>query len=92
MGEIAISVLKWLLKIGFWSTAIFIWGSLTALIVQSMVMPNSAVMLADIITLVQAWAPFNVGSLIAWLVTTVSVYVGYKLATQALHLINSFVN
>lgn len=52
----------------------------------------NASVIGDLLALIQMWLPFNLGPLMAWLVTASVLYVAYRLSVVAVNYMSRFIS
>lgn len=52
----------------------------------------NASVVGDLMALIQMWLPFNLGPLMAWLVTASVLYVSYRLTVVAVNYMSRFIS
>lgn len=92
MGEVIINIVKWAVKLSFWGIVVALWIAIMSQIVVYILTPMNGGLLSDIFAIVQIWSPFNVNSVIAWLVISASAYITYRIAIIGYNFINNFVS
>lgn len=90
MFEGPIIILRWMVKAGVWMAMAAAMLIFISTVVGKIAQPISNSLLTDIFAMVQVWAPFNIGPIVAWLLTAISFYITYKLAAIIYDSINNF--
>lgn len=91
MAEAGVEIIRWVVKIGFFTFMIFTWTTLTGIIVAFLMRPIESTILKDIASMVQMWAPFHVDSVVAWVTVTIVAYIIYRLALITYNFVGSFI-
>ena len=92
MGEVAVNIIKWAVKIGFWSATIFAFVTLITFIISGFNVVLNQSVIGELIGIMQIWLPFNFGTVITWLLTASIMYLTYRLAVFVLHFAMKFIN
>ena len=92
MGEVAVNVIKWAAKIGFWAGAVFAFVVLLSFIVNGVGVVVNQSIIAELMGIVQVWLPFNLAVVFGWLITATGLYFTYRLAVFVLHFAMRFIN
>lgn len=70
---------------------IFMVGTLLSLIIQVLYIGINTSALMDVVALIQMWLPFNLGTIIVWLMSIASAYFAYIMCVKTLNIINSWI-
>jgi len=92
MGEIAINVVKWAAKIGFWSATVLAFIAVLNFIISGTQTVANQSVIGELIGIVQMWLPFNLNVVFAWLITAGGLFMTYKIARFAMHFGMRFIN
>lgn len=92
MGEVAVQVLKMFARAGIIVSIILTLLALFLLGYNGMQTLLNVGALADLISLLQIWLPFDINVVFGWLVTATTLYFAFKLAAISYNLINRFVS
>lgn len=84
MGEVAVQVIKWLVRFGFVMAAAGLFIGLFAIGSSIILQGVNGGALSDVIGLVNMWMPFNLSVMMFWLFTAASAYFLYRFALLAL--------
>jgi len=90
MGEIAVTLAKWFLKLAFFIAVILSVMVLVGVITSYLVVGFSVPVLHDLFALIQIWLPFNLNVLLIWITLSASAYVAYRLAIMTYNMFNSY--
>ena len=90
MGDVAIQVAKWALRVTFFIAVILSIIVLVGVITSYMVIGFNTSVLGEIFAVIQIWLPFNLNILLIWLAVTATAYIAYRLAMMSYNLLNSF--
>lgn len=90
MGEIAVTVAKWALKISFFSSIaialMILFGVLTSYLVAGFSLP----VLTDVFAFVQVWLPFNLNVILIWLGLAATAYLIFRLSLMTFNIIDAY--
>jgi hypothetical protein len=92
MGEAAVAVVKWVVRISIILTLVFaflVFFNFVYSLVGTAV--NNSV-IGDLMSLVQMWAPFDIDVIFSWVLTASSLYLGYRVIIFAVSFLNRFLN
>lgn len=90
MGEVVITVAKWILKFAYFTAVLLSFMVIISLITTWLVVGFNMGVLSDIFALVQLWLPFNLNILLAWIGVTVSAYVTYRVLVMSFNMLNAW--
>lgn len=90
MGEVVITVAKWILKFAYFTAVLLAFMVLISLITTWLVVGFNMGVLSDIFGLVQLWLPFNLNILLAWIGVAVSAYVTYRVLVMSFNMLNAW--
>jgi len=90
MGEVIITVAKWILKFAYFTAILLSFMVLISLITTWLVVGFNMGILSDIFGLVQLWLPFNLNILLAWIGVAVSAYVTYRVLVMSFNMLNAW--
>lgn len=91
MGEVAITVAKWAMKLAFWMACVLSLLVVIGIAGQYIIMGMNMSVIGDVFAVIQIWCPFNISLLIVWMVALSTAYIGYRLALMAYNLINAYI-
>lgn len=91
MGDFVVSIIKWVVRIGFVGAMIMTFTLFLNLIISLFAVTLNFGVLSDIMALVQLWLPFNLSVVIVWITTATFAYLTYRLAVFAYSFLNSLV-
>lgn len=91
MGEIAITLTKWTIRIGFMITMIFALVLLVNFSLSLVVVDLNQNVLQDLFSLIQIWLPFDLNVMLLWLVSAVGVYFTYRMSVIAFNSLNRLI-
>lgn len=92
MGEISRWVIKLALKAGAFTTVIIFWLVLIGALIKQIYEPVNSSVLGDLSALLQLWTPFNINTVVAWLLTAVNAYLTYKIVIIIYNLVDSYLD
>lgn len=90
MGEVAVTVAKWALKITFFASIAISLMIIIGLLTTYLVVGFNMSILSDIFALVQIWLPFNLNVLLLWIAVAATTFLTYRVSLMAYNLINSY--
>lgn len=91
MGEIAVAVLKWLIRMSIVIAGIFSFVAVLN-IATSMILVNlNQNVLTDIFAVIQIWLPFNLNVLLLWLIASSTAFILYRLSLASIIWINRLI-
>lgn len=91
MIQLATTILKWAIRLGFIFTAILAFlAIITVLISLGSIVVNQTV-IGDLVAIIQLWCPFNFSMVFNWLTTTASLILFFYMASWAYNTISEFV-
>jgi len=90
MGEVAVTIAKWALKISFFAATAIALIIIIGLITTYLVIGFNVSVLSDIFALVQIWLPFNLNVLLLWIAVSATSYLTYRVSLMAYNLITSY--
>ena len=79
-------------KVGFWSASIFAFVTLITFIISGFNVVLNQSIIGELIGIVQIWLPFNLGAVLAWLITAALMYLSYRLMVFVLHFAMKFID
>jgi len=88
VAQVAIEVLKWMLRIGLVLPMLFAWVLIMNIGINYITVGLSQNLVTDLLTLLQIWMPFDINIVFAWVWTCVTAYFGYKLTLMAIRFLN----
>jgi len=91
MGETAVTVLKFSIRISFFAVLAIALVTFFNLFLGMLVFANSSGVLTEILAIVQMWLPFDLNVVLVWFTTVFFALVAYKLAQTVLNMINQLV-
>lgn len=80
MIEAIIKVIKWSAVVAFFAGSILSFVSLMVFIVGLLATTLSTSVIGDILAIVQIWLPFNLMTLLGWVMTATGLYLTYKIS------------
>lgn len=90
MGQAAISVFSWTVKIGFLMAMVTAYIALLNIVILLLDVGINPTVLGDLTALIQMWLPFNLNAIFWWFTTIINAYIVYRLTMAAYAYINSF--
>jgi len=90
MGEVVITVAKWILKFAYFTAVLLSFMVIISLITTWLVVGFNMGVLSDIFGLIQLWLPFNLNILLAWMSVAVTAYVTYRVLVMSFNMLNSW--
>lgn len=92
IGQSIIMILKVAFRTSFVVGAVVAFLAVFGLGVSTLAVALNAGILADLISLVQIWLPFNLVPILVWLVTVALAYLYYRLLLMALFFVQHVLN
>lgn len=89
-GEIVAMFLKWAFRLGVIVAGVTAFVMLLGFALSFVAVSLNASVVGDLLALIQMWLPFNLGPLMAWLVTASVLYVAYRLSVVAVNYMSRF--
>lgn len=86
-----VSILKWTAKAGFVLASIVAFIGLLNFGISMIRIGLNGSVVGDLFGLMQIWLPFNMGSLLVWLVTASGLYIAYRLTIIAFSYVETFI-
>lgn len=90
MGEIAINIAKWALKISFFSALAIAFSILLGVMTSYLVVGFNTSILSDIFAVIQIWLPFNLNILLIWMSLAATTYLTFRLSLMIFNLIDQY--
>jgi len=91
MGEVAVAVVKWLVRLSIIVSLILAFIVFYNFIHSMIGVTLDDSIIGDLLALVQMWLPFNLSIIFAWLLTASVLYLSYRAILFAAGFINKFV-
>lgn len=91
MGETAVAVAKWALKISFFSAIAIALMILLGVVTSYIVVGFNTSVLNDIFGLIQIWLPFNLNVLLVWLAVATTAYLAFRLSLMVFNIIDQYI-
>lgn len=88
MGEVAVQILKWSVRISFVMVSIFAFIVVINLGLSMAFVALNGNLLTDILAFTQVWLPFDLNVLIGWALAASVSYVAYRLTMMGLMFLN----
>lgn len=88
MVQIAVDILKWVLRIGLVTSALFAFVIVLNIGLGLMMTPLDGNLLTDLLAMVQMWLPFNINVIFGWFTVTVTAYILFRLTMLGVTWIN----
>lgn len=90
MGELAVTVVKWIVRFTIIITVILSFSVLMSLTWSMTSILLNQTVLDDILIILQLWMPFDLDVLLAWVFTSTILYITYRMSIFFLGLTNRF--
>lgn len=91
MGEVAVAVAKWALKLTFWMGCVISIIVMLTVMAQYLIFGFNFPIIGDLMGIIQIWCPFNIGVMFTWLTVMGTSFITYRLALMAYSLMNSYI-
>lgn len=91
MGETAVAIAKWALKISFFSAIAIALMILLGVVTSYMVVGFNTSILNDIFAVIQIWLPFNLNILLVWLSVAATAYLTFRLSLMIFNIIDTYI-
>lgn len=91
MGETAVAIAKWALKISFFSSLVIALSILIGTVTSYLIVAFNGSVLNDIFALVQVWLPFNLNVLLIWIGISATAYLTFRLSLMVFNIIDAYI-
>jgi len=91
MGEVAVSVVKWLVRLSIIVSLILAFIVFYNFIYSLIGVTLNDSVIADLLALFQMWLPFNLSIVFSWLLTASVLYLSYRVILFSAGFINKFI-
>lgn len=92
MGEVVTKIFILMGKIAFYAISIFALTVILTIVLSAIMVGLNFGVINDIVAIIQMWLPFNLGVIIAWLLTVSLAYLAYRLSVIAINYVDAFFN
>lgn len=91
MGEVAVTIAKWALKISFFSAIAISLMILLGVVTSYIIVGFNGSVLNDIFATIQIWLPFNLNVVLLWLSVAATAYLTFRLSLMIFNIIDAYI-